>query len=172
MPKKKELTPKDKEKIEKLYIEGYKPREIFEKYFKDYNTTPVRISRYIYKKKIGEKKSKIDKKIDENIENKIVADKTNRVTTFNEKHIENFNKLDSALETLLKDFIQESEDIRAGLKKKRVLCTPKNAQVLAEALLDIQKGHRIALGMDNKNSSSEDTEPKITVINGLDITKI
>jgi len=172
MPKK--ITQNDKDTIENLYLnEQLTPKEIHEKAFKDTDIKVKSISNYIVRNNLKSKREQIKAKINENIENKIITDKTNKFNVYNEKDINNFNDLEIRIKNLLLEFSQEDEDIRAGKKKKRNIATPKNAQILSEALLNIQKGRRTALGMDNgKNSPSDDSEPKITVINGLDITRI
>ena len=87
----------------------------------------------------------------------------------NEKHIKFYNKALSTLEFIFDEFSREL--IRADME---FLEMPKNAvatmDFLISAIGKIQKGHRLALGLDEENI--ENTEPVINIIEGLCEEKI
>ena len=92
-----------------------------------------------------------------------------RKNKINEKHVQFYDKILSITEFILDEY---SRDLaRADIE---FLEMPKNAiatlDFLISAIGKIQKGHRLALGLDDE--SLENTEPVINIIEGLDEKKI
>ena len=87
----------------------------------------------------------------------------------NQKHIEFYDKTLSVLEFILEEYSREM--IRADIE---FLEMPKNSiatlDFLISSILKIQKGQRIALGLDIEDY--EDTSPQINIVEGLDECKI
>lgn len=87
----------------------------------------------------------------------------------NHKHIEFYDKTLSILEFILDEYSRELT--RADIE---FLDMPKNTAAvldfLISSIIKIQKGQRMALGMDDTELA--DTEPQINIIEGLDKCKI
>ena len=87
----------------------------------------------------------------------------------NQKHIDFYNKAFDVTEFILNEFTKELT--RANIS---FLDMPKNTittlDFLISAITKIQKGHRIALGLDDE--IYEDTSPQINIIEGLSESKI
>ncbi len=92
-----------------------------------------------------------------------------RKQMINEKHIELYNKTLSVLEFLLTEF---EHDIKYA--EFEYLDIPKNTistlDFLVSALGKVQKGQRLALGLDNDLPVNE--EPEINIVEGLSEAKI
>ena len=87
----------------------------------------------------------------------------------NEKHIKFYDKTLSVLEFILDEYSRELT--RADIE---FLEMPKNAvatlDFLISAIGKVQKGQRLALGLDEENY--ENTEPVINIVEGLSEEKI
>lgn len=87
----------------------------------------------------------------------------------NQKHIDFYDKALEILEYILNEYSREL--IRADID---YIDIPKNTTAILDFLISsigrIQKGHRLALGLDNLDM--EDTAPKINIIEGLSENKI
>ncbi len=87
----------------------------------------------------------------------------------NNKHIAYYDKLLSILDFVLDEFSKELT--RADIE---FLEMPKNSVLtldfLISAITKVQKGQRLALGLDE--DEYEDTAPKINIIEGLSESKI
>ena len=92
-----------------------------------------------------------------------------RKQVINEKHIELYDKTLSVLEFLLNEF---AHDIKYA--EFEYLDIPKNTiatiDFIISAIGKVQKGQRLALGMENE--SPENIEPQINIIEGLCEDKI
>ena len=84
--------------------------------------------------------------------------------TINQKHIDFYDKTLDILEFILDEFSKEIT--RADIE---FLEMPKNSISTLEFLISsigkVQKGHRLALGLDDEIKINE--EPKINIIEGL-----
>ena len=91
-------------------------------------------------------------------------EKNNLKNNINEKHIKFYDKALSAIEFMLDEYSREL--IRADID---FLEMPKNAvatiDFLISAIGKIQKGQRLALGLDE--GAFDNTEPQINIIEGL-----
>lgn len=87
----------------------------------------------------------------------------------NEKHLEFYNKTLDVLEFVLDEYSREL--MRADVE---FLEMPKNSiavlDFLVSSIVKVQKGQRIALGLDEE--TFEDTTPQINIIEGLNKDKI
>lgn len=87
----------------------------------------------------------------------------------NLKHIDFYNKTLDMLEFMLDEYSRELT--RADIE---FLDVPKNTVAVLDFLISsiskVQKGHRLALGLDNVEIES--TEPQINIIEGVDKNKI
>ena len=87
----------------------------------------------------------------------------------NQKHIEFYDKVFDNLSFILDEFSREL--IRADIN---FLEMPKNSiatlDFLISSIIKIQKGQRLALGLDEDDI--ENTSPIINIIEGLDESKI
>jgi len=88
----------------------------------------------------------------------------------NGRHVDLFNKSLDGIEYLLDGMMN---DLR--LYQDSYLDLPKTVtsafDFIISSLIKIQKGQRLALGLDD-DSLSEETEPKINIIEGVDLKKI
>lgn len=97
------------------------------------------------------------------------SDINQKKSDVNNKHIEFYDKTLSILTFILEEFSRELT--RADIE---FLEMPKNSistlDFLISAMTKIQKGQRIALGLDEEKF--EDTSPAINIIEGLSKDKI
>ncbi len=88
----------------------------------------------------------------------------------NERHIKIYDKLLDNIEYLLEGFSRGITNVEYELTE-----VPKSAistlDFLVASVVKIQKGHRIALGLDD-DQPEEGNEPKISFIQGVDFKKI
>ena len=100
----------------------------------------------------------------------------NRITDYkelkkqvNEKHIKFYDKTLSILEFVLDEYSKEL--VRADVE---FLDMPKNSVAVLDFLISsigkVQKGQRLALGLDDEKI--ENIEPEINIIEGLSKSKI
>ncbi len=96
--------------------------------------------------------------------------KENIKNSVNERHIKIYDKLLDNIEYLLEGFSKGITSAEYELTE-----VPKSAistlDFLVASVVKIQKGHRIALGLDD-DLPDEGMEPKISFINGLDLKKV
>jgi len=92
-----------------------------------------------------------------------------RKKEINEKHIQFYDKALSVLEFVLDEYSREL--VRTDIDFVEM---PKNAIATLDFLISsigkVQKGHRLALGLDD--CDIENTEPQINIIEGLCEQKI
>lgn len=97
------------------------------------------------------------------------VDKAQKKQEINNKHIEYYDKTLSILDFILEEYSRELS--RADIE---FLDMPKNAistlDFLISAITKVQKGQRVALGLDEE--TFEDTSPQINIIEGLSKAKI
>ena len=98
-----------------------------------------------------------------------INDAQEQKKTANEKHIKFYDKTLSVLEFILDEYSRELT--RTDIE---FLEMPKNAiatlDFLISAIGKVQKGQRLALGMEEE--SAEYTEPVINIVEGLSESKI
>ena len=89
--------------------------------------------------------------------------------TVNQKHIKFYDKTLKTLELILDEYIKELKNADFEF-----LEMPKNAiatiDFLISAIGKVQKGQRLALGLDNE--ILENIEPEINIVEGLNKEKI
>lgn len=100
----------------------------------------------------------------------MVAKEKNIKTTINDQHLKLFEKSLESVEMILDGFLY---DLRSY--DESFLTLSKNSIGVLESaissLLKIQKGERLALGMDDVDSE-EDIEPIINIIEGVDLKRV
>ncbi len=88
----------------------------------------------------------------------------------NNRHVELFNKSLKGIEIILDGILQDLK-----FYNEPFLDLPKNVistfDFIISSLTKIQKGQRLALGLDD-TPLSEETEPEINIIENLDIKKV
>lgn len=117
-----------------------------------------------------EKWSKLKKKkhieIEQKVEKKITEKIVDRKVKANEQHIELFDKGLIVANKLLDLYLNELN----SNKKRKKLANAYNLDFVMKAIANAQKGQRMALNIDKEQS--ENAEPEIAVIEGLDFDKI
>lgn len=108
-----------------------------------------------------EKSKEIDKQVSEKTTQKVIDKKV----LVNEKHNELYDKGLKVAEMILDNFLAE---LAAG--KKKTKATAYNLNYVMKAIADAQKGQRLSLNIGENDT--EDVEPEVKIINGLDISKI
>ena len=97
------------------------------------------------------------------------ADLREQKKQINEKHIKFYDKTLSILEFILDEYSRELT--RADIE---FLDMPKNSVSVLDFLISsigkVQKGHRLALGLDDEKI--ENVEPEINIVEGLSEDKI
>lgn len=103
------------------------------------------------------------------MKNKKETDNQSRKKEVNEKHIRFYDNVLSVLEFILDEFSRELT--RADIE---FLDMPKNSVAVLDFLISsigkVQKGQRLALGLDEENY--ENVEPVINIVEGLSEQKI
>lgn len=88
----------------------------------------------------------------------------------NSRHVELFNKSLDGIELMLDGILNDVK-----LYEGSYLDLPKSLisalDFIISSLTKIQKGQRLALGLDNE-AVTDDIEPKISIIEGVDLKKI
>lgn len=88
----------------------------------------------------------------------------------NNRHIEIFNKSLDGIEQILDGVISE-----LGLYAESYIDLPKSIitalDFVVSSLVKIQKGQRLALGLDNE-IVGDDIEPEVSIIEGVNINKV
>ena len=103
------------------------------------------------------------------MKNKKEPDNQSRKKEVNEKHIRFYDNILSVLEFILDEFSRELT--RADIE---FLDMPKNSVAVLDFLISaigkVQKGQRLALGLDEE--TPENIEPVINIVEGLSEQKI
>jgi hypothetical protein len=88
----------------------------------------------------------------------------------NKKHIEIYNKTLEGIEYILDGTLND-----LWMYHDSFLELPKTAistlDFVVSSLTKLQKGHRLALGMDD-DTSPDDSEPEINIIEGVDVKRL
>ncbi len=86
------------------------------------------------------------------------------------RHVELFDKSLSGIELILDGILDDLKNYdESFLDLPKTLVSALD--FIISSLTKIQKGQRLALGLDNE-VLSEDIEPKISIIKGVDIKKV
>lgn len=154
------ISSKNWEKIRSLYLKGMKPREIVEK-FKDLDITAKQISNRFSTENITGKKRKIEEKVQEKQEERIIKEK-DRV---NKRHEYLYDMGLDVVEEILEVYKKTAQE-----RKKIGNVNPFNLEKIFSCIEKAQKGQRLALNIDLEDT--EEKEPEVFVIKGLDLEKI
>ena len=90
--------------------------------------------------------------------------------SINHRHVDILNKSLDGIELILNGFLKDLKGYNQSF-----LDLPKSLisalDFIISSLTKIQKGQRLALGLDNE-SPSDDVEPEVNVVKGIDLKKI
>ena len=94
----------------------------------------------------------------------------NEKIQLNNRHIELYNKSMDGLEILLDSLIYELKNYNGSIAElpKTVIAA---LDFVISSLTKLQKGQRLALGLDNETFVQE-REPQISIIKGVDMKKV
>jgi predicted DNA-binding protein YlxM (UPF0122 family) len=117
------------------------------------------------REKWGEAKSQTLIEIDAKVKQKTQEAAVNEKIARNERHIRLYEQGLDVVEELLKQYMDE---LKAN--KKRPKATAYTIDFLMNALQKAQKGQRVALSMNDDDSTDDSKD--VLVVNGIDVTKI
>lgn len=155
---------RDWDRARSLYLNGCSYSEIV-KAMPTVNLTVQKISRKFIKEKMAEKR----KAIDERVMDAFVMQVEDARKQVNEDCIELFNKGAKVINSLLNNCTNELA--KGELAKGQARATAYNVDLLMSGVTKIQKGLRVAYGMD-ENGKLYEKEPEVLTIEGLDSNKI
>ncbi|MBO6185346.1 MAG: hypothetical protein J6O88_11775 [Chryseobacterium sp.] len=90
--------------------------------------------------------------------------------SINNRHVDIFNKSLDAIELILNGFLKDLKKYNQSfLDLPKPIITALD--FIISSLTKIQKGQRLALGLDN-DLPSDEKEPEVNVIKGVDLEKI
>jgi hypothetical protein len=151
-------------RVTTLYFQGKTYREIISM-MPLVDLTEKKLSRYISKHSLNDKKSEMDKRvIDASL--MLVEDAKKKV---NSDCIMLFQKGASVIESLLENCAEELKD--KTISKGQARATAYNVDLLMSGVTKVQKGLRVAYGMDEDGKLYE-KEPEVLVIEGVNMDKI
>lgn len=111
-----------------------------------------------------EQKKKHKHKIEEKVTEKVAESISEKKAKATEKHLELTNNLCELVNDLTLKYL---EQVQSGKK-----ITAKSVEALANAISKLQMCQRESLNIKNGEEQKDETRPEITVIKGLDISKI
>lgn len=155
---------KDWDAVRVLYLKGESLEHIIQSMPKVYLTKEL-ILNQMSKEGMTAVKSSINQKVVEHIEKTIIADKEET----NKTCVELFSSGADIIRALLAQYGQETQ--KENIPKTQAKATAYNVDLLMSGVTKIQKGLRVAYGMDADGKLVE-TEPEVTIIDNLNITKI
>lgn len=100
---------------------------------------------------------------------KVIVEENSNVPA-NQRHIKIYDRLLDNVEYLLEGFskdVASSEFDFTDIPKSTI----STLDFLVASIVKIQKGHRIALGLDDEEDVKS-VEPEISIIQGIDISKV
>ena len=151
-------------RVTTLYFQGKTYKEII-KAMPLVDLSEKKIARYVSKYSLNDKKSEMDKRvIDASL--MMVEDAKKKV---NADCIRLFNKGAEVINTLLENCFTELKD--KTISKGQARATAYNVDLLMSGVTKVQKGLRVAYGMDEDGKLYE-KEPEVLTIEGLNTDKI
>lgn len=161
---KKTPTAKDWDKVVALYLRGETLEHIMDS-FPNVHFTKATIMAKMSKLGCVAKKRAMDRRVlDSNAH--IIEQEKVRVTN---DCISMFNTGAQVIQMLLANYVDELKD--GNVTKGQARATAYNANLLMDGVTKIQKGYRVAYGMD-ENGKLHEVEPEVLVIEGVDNGKI
>jgi hypothetical protein len=160
---KRKPSAKDWDTVRALYVRGENLDEIC-KALPNVNLTSKNILKKMALEGITARKKALNDKIVDNMF-KITEEEKMKV---NESCIRMFNNGARVIEGLLGKYIAEVED---GCKDPKAKATAYNVDMLMSGVTKIQKGLRVAYGMD-ENGKLYEKEPEVLVVENVSMDKI
>lgn len=160
---KRKASAKDWDKVRALYVRGENLEEIC-KAMPNVNISPKGILKKMALEGITARKKALNDKIIDNMF-QITEEEKLKV---NSECIQMYNNGARVIQGLLGKYIQEVEE---GCTDKHAKATAYNVDMLMSGVTKIQKGLRVAYGMD-ENGKLFEKEPEVLVIEGLNTDKI
>lgn len=136
-------------------------RGLAEKHGIPWNTVNSRSN----KEKWASEKGKVQSKIEADTKQKAINKEIERKTLLNEQHISLYNEGLDVVTELLAVYKATAQQ-----RKKRGNVNPFNLEKIFQCIERAQKGQRLALNMDDEKT--EEKEPEINTIDGINISKI
>lgn len=153
------------DRVRVLYLKGETP-EAIAKMFPEFRISENQIRKRMSIEGMTAKKKALDFRIADHAMN-IIEDEKVRV---NNECIRLFNTGAEVISALLENY--KTELAKGGsISKGQARATAYNADMLMSGVTKIQKGLRVAYGMD-ENGKLQEKEPEVLVIKGLDEDKI
>lgn len=137
---------------------------------KKYGCALSYIGKIASKEKWVELREQKRKEIQKEVEKKSTQNEVDRRVAINEDHLELFNQgLD-----IVKGILEEYKEFQARRKRGEEVnpVNPVFLEKLFNCMDKAQKGQRLALGCDKKETENADIEPDVKYIANLDIDKI
>ena len=157
-------TAKEWDKIAAMYVTGEDLQFIIDS-FPDCHITKETILTKMSKMGYAKVKKDLEMRVKDHILQITEDDKKKT----NEDCVRLFNSGAKIIEKLLGEYDHELK--MGNVTKSQARATAYNIDLLMSGLTKIQKGIRVAYGMD-KDGKLHETEPEVLVINGLDMDKI
>lgn len=157
-------TTKDWDKISVLYLRGDDLQSIINA-FPDVHLTKGGIMAQMRKRGYTQQKKAIDAHVKKHIVDVVEQDKIKT----NEQCIQLYGLGANIIEKLLKEY--DAELNRGDVSKGQARATAYNLDLLMSGLTKVQKGYRVAYGMD-KDGKLFEKEPEVLVIDGVNMDKI
>ena len=157
-------TPNDWLRVANLYFQGKTYPEILQA-MPCVNLNVQKIARYVSKNALNIKKADMDSRVIENTLS-LVEENKKRV---NLDCINLFTKGADVIDALLDNCFVELQD--KTISKGQARATAYNVDLLMSGVTKVQKGLRVAYGMD-ENGKLYEKEPEVLVIEGIDKEKI
>lgn len=152
------------DRVRVLFLRGETPDAIA-KMFPEYRISASQITKRMSLEGMTAKRKALDFRIADNAMNLIEEDKLN----VNKECIRLFNTGAEVISTLLERY---KDELNAGqVSKGQARATAYNTDLLMSGVTKIQKGLRVAYGMDEQGKLHEKA-PDVLIIKGLDEDKI
>jgi hypothetical protein len=152
------------DRVRVLFLKGETP-EAIAKMFPEYRISASQITKRMSLEGMTAKRKALDFRIADNAMNLIEEEKL----AVNKECIRLFNTGAEAISTLLNKY--NDELAQSGITKGQARATAYNIDLLMSGVTKIQKGLRVAYGMDEQGKLHEKA-PEVLVIKGLDEGKI
>lgn len=157
-------TAKDWDKIVPMYLRGEELQHIINS-FPDLHITKSSILAYMKRKGWTDEKKKLESNLKDSVVQVVEDDKLQATNDC----IRLYNSGAKIIEQLLSQY--DSELKEGKVTKNQARATAYNVDLLMSGVTKVQKGLRVAYGMD-KDGKLYEKEPEILVIDGVNMDKI
>lgn len=157
-------TAKDWDKIVPMYLRGEELQHIINS-FPDIHLTKTSIIQYMGRKGWTKEKKKLDMNVKDSVVQAVEDDKVKATNDC----IRLYNSGAKIIEQLLSQYDVELKE--GKVTKNQARATAYNVDLLMSGVTKVQKGLRVAYGMD-KDGKLYEKEPEMLIIDGLNMEKI